>query len=110
MEKTFEINNKKVVAKDFDFNMMADIEEMGMDMDKVFKSPTSSCRAYLAVCLGITKEEAGLEIQEHLKNGGDLQELAVAFANAINNSDFFHQAVAEKSATKKTTKQKNIQA
>lgn len=105
MEKTFTINGKKVVAKDFDFNMVADIEEMGMDMEKVFKSPTSSCRAYLALCLGITKEEAGMEIQEHLKNGGDLQELIVAFADKLNNSDFFQQTVAmEVATTKKTSK------
>lgn len=106
MEKTFIINEKTIVARDFDFNMLADLDEMGIDAQMVFKSPMSACRAYLALCLNITKEEAGNELQAHMLKGGSVEELLTAFAEKLSESDFFQQTVANQTATTKKTNKK----
>lgn len=103
MNKKFTINGKEVIARDFDFNMMADFDEMGVDVQKILTSPLVAGRAYVALCMGIDKEDAGNEIQAHIMAGGNLDEVVTVLAEKVVESDFFLKAVEQ---TQKTTTQK----
>lgn len=87
--KTFELNGKKYNAKPFDFNMICDFEDFGLSMNTLALKPTVAVRAYIAICGGITLENAGKEISEHIVNGGNLNEVTEVLNDEMEKSDFF---------------------
>lgn len=99
--RTFKINEKEYKSKMVDFNLVCDLEDMGISIDDINKKQTATMRAYFALCANIDKESAGLEMQEHVKNGGNFKELAQVFNEEFEKSDFF-RAVSE-NAEKETT-------
>lgn len=106
MKHTFTINNVVYTAKEFDFNTVCDLEESGVSLEEMQKKPTSAVRAYFALCTGGSIDDAGRELQEHIINGGTLNELTQAMVAEMNESDFF-QALSKrtKKSTRKTTAQ-----
>lgn len=104
--KTITVNGKTYPAKDFSYNTICSLEEMGVDIDHI--KTTILLRAYIAICMGVSKEEAGIEIGNHVANGGDISEIA----NVINDkmaeeTSFFRQTEqgAKKNAQKKGKKE-----
>lgn len=89
--KTFKINEKEYKAKAFDFNMICDLEELGVSLDKMQKTPMSGVRAYFALCADSSLDVAGEELQEHLLNGGSFDDLVSAMSDAMEQSDFFRK-------------------
>ena len=89
MTKIFNVNGKSYKAKEFDFNLLCDLEELGISLDDIDKRPMSLIRTYLSFCAGITKEQAGKEIEEHLENGGKFDDVVNVMSEQINNSGFF---------------------
>jgi hypothetical protein len=77
------------------FNAICSFEEMGAAPSTWGKIDLSLLRAYLAVCLGCDKDEAGGLIESHITGGGNLIELREAFAKALEESDFW-QALRKK--------------
>ena len=103
---TFEINGNTYVAKDFDFNLICDLEDKGVSMDSMSEKPMSMFRAYIAVCANKSVRFAGMEMQNHFINGGDLEELTEIISQKMDESDFF-QAMNQtetKEAPKKQTR------
>lgn len=94
------INGKEYTERELDFNMVCDLSDMGINLYAEHISMHPLLRAYLAICGGISKAEAGQEIQEHVLAGGDLTELQAAFHTAMDNSGFFKalQERAQKNA------------
>lgn len=106
--KTFVINGKEYRAKEFDFNLMCDLEDMGIVMETAMEKPTSTTRAYFSLCCGLGKEYAGKELEEHIKKGGNLSDVMIAMSEEMEKSDFFRalqqtaeEEVAENPKTKK---------
>lgn len=99
--RKFELNGKVYSAKAFDFNMVCDLEDLGFSMEEINKKKIKAVRAYAALCAGITIEEAGIEIQKHIIEGGDISEMMEIMVDEINKSDFFRalQTDAEKEDT-----------
>lgn len=91
MERLFVINKKRYVAKPFDFNMLCDLEDMGVSLEQAQSKPMSMIRAYFSICVGKGKEYAGAEMQEHMINGGSFDELVEAMSGEMNDSDFFQR-------------------
>jgi hypothetical protein len=85
----FTVNEKTYTAKEFDFNLVCDLEDMGVSMDKAKEKPLSMVRAYFALCTGRGKEYAGKEMQEHLVNGGSFDDISEVMGKEMENSDFF---------------------
>ena len=106
--RTFTVNGKEYKAKAFDFNMVCDLEDMGIPLAEMGKKPTILTRAYLAICSGKGKEYAGKELEEHFIKGGNLEELAEALNKEMEESDFFRAlnktAEAENGESKSKTK------
>lgn len=87
--RTFTINGRKYTAKNFGFNTIADLDDMGVAIEQAQKKQTSFIRAYFAVCAGFDKDTAGAEIEKHIIDGGNLNELSEVLAKEIEESDFF---------------------
>lgn len=95
--RTFTINGKTYKAKHFDFNLLCDMEDMGVSVGEKSKN-LSMLRAYLAICAGKDNEFAGQEISQHVISGGSLEGAFDALKKEMELSDFFQ-------ALQKTTEQ-----
>lgn len=95
------INSKEYVAKEFTFNLICDLEEMGYDMDSMGNKPMSVLRAYFSLCAGMNMEEAGKELEKHIIGGGNFGELSEAMQEQLEKSDFFRNLT--QTEEKKTT-------
>lgn len=87
--KTFEVNGKLYKAKDFNFNLLCDLEEQGLSLEDVDKKPMSLVRAYFMFCAGLSKDKAGLEIESHVENGGDFTDIVNIISEQMQDSGFF---------------------
>lgn len=86
---TFTVNGKEYKAKAFNFNLVCDLEEMGVALQDVQSKPMSMVRAYFILCSGKDKEFAGKEIESHIINGGTFEEIINAITAELEKSDFF---------------------
>lgn len=102
MAKKFEINGKEYTAKEFDYNLLCDMEELGFDIDDMANKPMSALRGYFALCKGCSIKTAGKELSEHIANGNGVDEFLEIMTGQFTNSDFFRgqQENAEKKDTK----------
>ena len=89
MTKIFSINNKTYTAKEFDFNLLCDLEDMGLSLEDIEKKPMSLIRTYFMFCSGLTKEQAGAEIEAHIANGGQFNDVVNVMGEKMNESGFF---------------------
>lgn len=105
--KTFIINGKEINAKPFNFNMICDLEDMGVKVEEASEKPLSMVRAYIGICLGMSKADAGAEIEQHVIGGGDFVEATEAMSYEMEHSDFFlalNKKNVKEIATAKTRK------
>lgn len=101
MTRTFTINGKLYQAREITFNTICELEDAGVSLAEIEQKPISTVRSYFAICLGGNKEVAGQEIERHIINGGNLDEIMTAFREELADSDFF-QALT-KTANEETT-------
>lgn len=87
--RTFTINGQRYNARPFDFNTVCDLEDNGVPLTEMSKKPMSMARAYFALCFNGSKEDAGKEIEAHIKAGGDFNALYTVMGEEMNESDFF---------------------
>lgn len=87
---TFKVNGIEYKAKPFDFNLVCDLEDMGITLNNMSGRNTSLIRAYFGICSGLSKEKAGKEIEQQFIKYGDLNEISEALDKEMKNSDFFH--------------------
>lgn len=108
MVNRFTVNNVTYTAKPFDFGMICDLESVGVSISDADKMGMSFIRGYFAICADMDKEEAAKQIQEHMINGGSLEDISNAMAKEMNDSDFFralasrNEQATEKNLTEST--------
>lgn len=83
------INGKNYNAKPFSFNLICDLEDLGIAMSALGRKPMITLRAYVALCMGVDLEDAGKEIEKHLANGGTFEEAIEVMSKEMEESDFF---------------------
>lgn len=93
--RTFLINDKRYVAKEFTFGAVRQLEGYGLSLTDVQNKPMTLAAAYLAFCANINMDAADNEIQEHVIKGGNLDGIFEAVTEAMNESRFF-QALNKK--------------
>lgn len=103
--KTFELNGEEYKAKGFDFNLICDLEDMGVSIQDMSGKTMSMIRGYVGICAGITKEEAGKEINQHMIKGGKLDSVMDCITEEMNKSDFF-QALSQREKAEATESEK----
>jgi len=108
MLHTFTINDKQYTAKPFDFNLVCDLEDAGVQLSEISSKPMSAVRAYFTLCSELDKDVAGLELQAHMIGGGKIDEIVDAMNAELKESDFF-RAISkdEKENTPKRTSKKD---
>ena len=99
MIKMFNLNGKSYKAKEFDFNLLCDLEEQGLSLEDIDRKPMSLIRTYISFCGNLTKEQAGLEIERHIENGGSVTDIIEAMSDQMNNSGFFRSLQQETEET-----------
>ena len=85
----FTVNGVTYTAKPFDFDLICDLEDMGVSIEKIDKMPMSLIRAYFAICADTEPRIASSWIQAHMAKGGKLEDITNAMAKEMNDSDFF---------------------
>ena len=93
-QNRFVVDKVSYTAKPFDFEMVCELEDMGVTFERIEKMPMSLIRAYFAICAGVSKEEASDIIQRHLMSGGKMDDISEPMAKEMNDSDFF-RAISE---------------
>lgn len=88
-KKVFTVNGKKYPVKEFDFNMVCELEDMGVSIDDLGKKPMGILRAYVGICMDMDKDGAGKEIEAHMTNGGNFEEILEIISYEVENSGFF---------------------
>ncbi len=102
--KTFVVNGKRYNAKPFDFNLICDLEDLGISSQEAEKKPMSMVRAYFSLCAGRGKEYAGQEMEQHIINGGSLEEVMEVMSEEMEKSDFF-RSLGKRAKEKNTADQ-----
>ena len=105
-KNTFTVNKVSYIAKPFDFDMVCELEDMGVTFERIDKMPMSLIRAYFSICAEIPKEQAALLIQNHLLQGGKLEDIANPLAKEMNDSDFFRALSAKQNKEDSATPKK----
>ena len=111
MNNTFTLNGLTVSAREFNFNALCDLDNYGISIQDVGDKPMAFVRAYIALCMNTSLEEAGQNVNDHIVNGGTLDDIFAAINKELENSGFFHalqdrpEGVQKKTPTsKKATK------
>lgn len=86
---TFVINGKEYRARAFDFNLLCDLEDMGISLQAAAGKPMSMVRAYFAICADMSREAAGKEMEEHIAKGESFEDIMKVIAAEMEKSDFF---------------------
>ena len=107
----FTVNGVTYTAKPIDFDMVCELEDMGVSFERIDKMPMSLIRAYFAICANTDKEQAAALLQNHIVKGGQLNDIIEAMSKEMVESDFFRafQSGEDKNATesKRKTKESN---
>lgn len=85
----FTVNKKDYTSREFDFNLICELEELGIEIEKLASKPMSGVRAYFALCAGISLAEAGAEFNQHIIDGGSMDGVTIAMTKALEESGFF---------------------
>lgn len=104
---TFIVNGTQYNAKPFDFNLVCDLEDMGISLEEAGRKPMSMVRAYFSMCMGKGKEAAGKELEAHIVNDGKFDDIMTAMSDEMEKSDFFRnlsKTEEKEAATDKTAK------
>lgn len=86
--KTIVINGKSITTKPINFEAICELEDMGFEVLSVRRRAFSSIRSAFAYHSGFSLDEASSQIEEHIKNGGRVEDFT-PFLEAITESDFF---------------------
>ena len=93
--RTFTVNEKEYKARPFDFNLVCDLEDMGISVYTMGRKQFSTTRAYFALCAGISVKAAGKELEAHAIAGGNFAEINIALSDEMEKSDFFQTLLKE---------------
>lgn len=105
---------KKFEVKELDFtNMVCDLEDKGVDVIALMNGDTtkifSASRAIVSVLTGNNNiQECGSLITEHIKSGGDFNDIMQSFMEAMEKAGF--GATAEQEETEEKPQEKTAKA
>jgi len=111
MDRLLNINGKSYKAAGFDINLICDFEDHGIALDDIDGKMFNVIRLYTAVSMGTDVKTAGIEISEHMRNGGDLEDISSAMSDMMEESGFFRKKSKDKdSGSQKRTRTKKTES
>lgn len=110
----FDLNGEKVLAKPFNTNTVCEFSERGLEVGDIVTKAIPTMRAYIGICLGVTDEEAGNKLDEHMNNGGSYSAINDVMNTQIENSGFMKGLIEEfiksiQAQTEEIKEQKKVQ-
>lgn len=87
--KKFKVNGKEYKARPFDFNLVCEMEDMGVALAEMGRKQFATTRAYFALCAGMNVVQAGKEMEAHAIAGGTFTAITDALSEEMEKSDFF---------------------
>ncbi len=99
------INGKTYKLPEFSFETICDLEDYGVSLTNLTEKPMKTVRAFAALAIGDTRT-AAREIEEHIKNGGNLNDFIEEIQKSISDSGFFQSLVARTEAENATSESK----
>lgn len=90
MKESITINSKEYKVPTFDFGAICDLESLGINFVDVESKSFNFIRGLVALTIGCGIEKANKEINEHLMNGGAIDDF-IPLLEAVTKSDFFQQ-------------------
>lgn len=102
----FTINGTEYEGAKYDYNTHCELQELGVEVLEIKKKPHAIARAYLAISSGMDLETAGKEIEQHVINGGNLNDIIVALLKEMDQSDFFRAIISRVTDQKKEPEKK----
>lgn len=92
----FKLNGKEYKNFELDFNTICKLEEIGVNIaDASSLSGLDAIRKIMSVAFDFDIHKAGVEIEEHIKNGGNFSEISEIVVKAIEDSGFIKALVAQ---------------
>ena len=109
MDRLLTINGKSYKAAEFDLNLLCDFEDAGIALETIDTKMFNVIRQYAAITMNTDVRTAGKEISEHMKNGGELEEIANVMSEMMSDSGFFRKKQTDKASanTTRTKKKKS---
>lgn len=108
MDRLLTLNGRSYKAADFDINLICDFEDHGIALDDIDSKMFNVIRLYVATSMNTDVKTAGVEISEHMRNGGSLDDISDVMSAMMENSGFFRaeQANSKTGNTKRTRTKK----
>ena len=92
----FKLNNKEYETKEINFRELLKMEKCGVDILTLGKSQTfNQAICMISYITGLSKDKAIEEVDEHLANGGNIEDVFKCF-EVLTESDFFNKVGATK--------------
>ena len=101
MANRFTVNGVTYTAKPFDFDLVCELEDMGVTFERIDSMPMSLIRGYFALCSNTDRATASSLIQNHITKGGNINDIIEPMAKEMNESDFF-RALSERQTEEST--------
>lgn len=89
------VNGRSYLIPELTFNSMCQLEEMGVSLLDRNNNPLSTIRGFVALAVG-DMETAGIELQEHILKGENVEYIMDKLDEALKNSRFFQAMLREK--------------
>ncbi|MDR0287862.1 MAG: hypothetical protein LBI03_09215 [Clostridiales bacterium] len=89
------VNGKAYKFPELTFNSMCELEDMGISLTDLEQKPMTVIRGFLALAMGDI-ETVGKELESHIANGGNFEEILSEITKAVQNSGFFRAFTSSK--------------
>lgn len=103
------VNGKEYKSAGITFNTVCELEDNGIVLADMARKQTTFIRAYFAICANLTVEEAGKELEQHLINGGNFNEIIETVSKEVSESDFFRALTKTVEAEAPTVQEKKTE-
>lgn len=106
--RTITVNGNKYGAKEFNLNLICDLSDLGVSMEKIASMDISFLRAYVTLCSGKNVEDAGNEIEQHFIANDGIAGIIEEIKPLVEESGFFRKIIemAEKGNLTENTEKK----
>lgn len=98
MSNTFKVNGKEIIGAEITFGTVRKMTKLGVDFNNITADLPGLVSAYVTVSTHASQDTVDRELQAHIVNGGNFDEILDAFQNEMDESDFF-QALAKTDKT-----------
>lgn len=89
------INGTEYTTPTLTFANLCKLEDWGLTVNDMSKHPLGFLSAFAALAIGGDLEAGKAAIEEHLQNGGTIDEISDELSKAVDNSGFFKGANQE---------------